>query len=219
MNGVGASMNPLLDCSEFVLYVARKFIRGESQDGDVFKTEIDESLALFKERAQAKKLPEMAIKETEYALTAFIDEMVLNSKVTWKKEWSKSTLQQEYFQAYTSGEGFFNRLNELRKSPSANQFILEMYCLCLEFGFKGKYVLQADQAARLELIVGLKSQLALVKEPMVDYLIGHNLIEEAVECTKSTKKWWDRVSNTAMILGSLIISGLVFVFAHWPLGV
>lgn len=208
-------MRTQLDCIEPVLYMIEYFIQGKVVSQMEFRTQVNASFNLFKIKAADQQLSASDIEEAQYALVALIDEMVLNSEVIWKEEWLQSSLQQQYFHVHNAGVGFFEHLYELRKTPFENQFVFEVYYLCLELGFKGKY-LTLENEKRLLLITELKTKVSSMQGSVVDYLISEKLIVKKIEY-KDNRRKWSGVSNTTMIVCSLIVVVLMFLFAHWPL--
>ncbi len=76
----------------------------------------------------------------KYALSALVDESILLSDLPLKDEWMGLPLQQLYFDDVSAGEEFYNRLEQLRLQRGERTVqVLEVYHLCLAFGFKGKY--------------------------------------------------------------------------------
>jgi type VI secretion system protein ImpK len=80
--------------------------------------------------------------DAEFAVVAFLDEVVLSSEDPNRHEWSKQTLSVELFKEADAGEVFFDRLESYRSRRDAPQLadLLEVYLLCLMLGFQGRYV-------------------------------------------------------------------------------
>jgi type VI secretion system protein ImpK len=78
----------------------------------------------------------------KFALVAFIDETVLSptNDFPLRKEWEQLPLQLEYFGEHLAGVKFFDRLAGLLDQPEKEAAdLVEVYYLCLQLGFKGKY--------------------------------------------------------------------------------
>lgn len=73
----------------------------------------------------------------KYALTALIDESIMLSELPAKDDWLSEPLQLRYFDEVTAGEEFYTRIDDLRAARKPE--VLEVYWMCLAFGFKGKY--------------------------------------------------------------------------------
>jgi type IV/VI secretion system ImpK/VasF family protein len=90
----------------------------------------------FVARCRAAGLPDSETAEARYALVAFIDDRVLRSTWAGHAEWTNNPLQLQFFREYAAGEQFFARMRALvRRGKPA--WALEIYCLCLAFGFTG----------------------------------------------------------------------------------
>ncbi|MGQ9609223.1 MAG: type IVB secretion system protein IcmH/DotU [bacterium] len=74
----------------------------------------------------------------KYAISALVDETVLYSKWPQRNEWLKNPLVIEYFNDAFAGEIFFDKIEMLR-GDSSKRDVLEIFYMCLMFGFEGKF--------------------------------------------------------------------------------
>ena len=81
------------------------------------------------------------VKDTHFAVVAFLDSVVLHSKDPVRAEWERKTLQEELFGQTDAGVVFFEKLEHFRSRRDSEQLgdILEVYLLCLLLGFEGRY--------------------------------------------------------------------------------
>jgi type VI secretion system protein ImpK len=94
-------------------------------------------------------VPAADVEHARYALVAFLDETLLGHSSPQKDEWLARPLQMRLFGENTAGEGFFARLEQLRRGRSRSS-ALEVYYLCLALGFEGRYRLApGGELARL----------------------------------------------------------------------
>ena len=91
------------------------------------------------ETAKAGGIASDTLTHARYAVAAYLDEMIINSRWTHREQWSAKPLQYDLFGEYVAGEGFFKRLETIRRSLPLNIELLEVYVLCLIFGFEGQY--------------------------------------------------------------------------------
>lgn len=86
----------------------------------------------------------------KYAFIAFFDELMLT--LTWDGQqlWANNSLQQLFFAEHMAGENFFIKLADLKKNPKQNLAVLEVFYLCLQLGFTGKYRLTDSQGLIVE---------------------------------------------------------------------
>lgn len=96
------------------------------------------------------------VKDTQYALCAFLDESVLRSGDNeLRRHFELQPLQFRYFGVHLAGEGFFEKIDALRGDVKQNLDVLEVYHLCLALGFEGKFSLgQKDQLRYLANTLG-----------------------------------------------------------------
>lgn len=134
-------INPFIQASEPVISIATK-LQAEDRGKNLpenYQFLILQKLDQFKSSLKEQNIPTEKISSALYALTAFIDELVLLSEWAGKKQWMSQTLQWQLFQEHLAGEGFFKRLNILRQSGEAEADVLQLYYVCLQLGFQGKY--------------------------------------------------------------------------------
>ena len=81
------------------------------------------------------------IRETHFAVVAFLDSIILNSNEPIRAEWERKTLQEEIFGQTDAGVVFFEKLERLRLRRDSPQLadVLEVYLLCLLLGFEGRF--------------------------------------------------------------------------------
>jgi type VI secretion system protein ImpK len=106
--------------------------------------------SLFEEisrRFRELAIPEEDAIDVRYALAAFIDEQLFRTEWPGRQLWLNRPLQLEYFNENTAGEGFYDRLENLRRNP-ARVNVLQIYYLCMELGFQGKYAVHGPDGQR-----------------------------------------------------------------------
>ncbi len=86
-----------------------------------------------------KQINQIELTVAKYAVVAFVDEMIMTSELVHKYQWAASSLQMHYFNEHCAGEKFFINLQKLQENSVANIDVLEVYLVCLEFDFAGKY--------------------------------------------------------------------------------
>ena len=112
-------------------------------DAESFRHQIREAL-----KAAAHQARDVAGYSSEdvkfgiFAVVAFLDESILNSRNPVFADWPRKPLQEEMFGHHIAGEVFFQNLDQLlgRDDSAALADVLEVYYLCLLLGFAGRYV-------------------------------------------------------------------------------
>ena len=106
---------------------------------------VDQFLTRFERHALSfGKAPE-AIQEAKYAFCAMMDEIILSSSFPIRDEWERNPLQLRLFGDHLAGEGFFDRLEQIRFDPVRNIEVYEVFYTCLLLGFQGKYLLEGSE--------------------------------------------------------------------------
>jgi type VI secretion system protein ImpK len=113
------------------------------QDAESFRGQIRNALRSAMEQAKALGYSSEMIQLSLFAAVAYLDESILNLQSAAFADWSRRPLQEELFGGHTAGEVFFRNLQDLLGRQDAPEIAdcLEVYCLCLLLGFKGRYAL------------------------------------------------------------------------------
>jgi type VI secretion system protein ImpK len=116
---------------------------GSSQD---FRVSIRAALKAAMEQAKALGYSSEINQLAFFAAVAFLDESVLKMQNPAFADWAQRPLQEEMFQHNRAGEVFWDHLHTLLTRPDSPETAdcLEVYCLCMLLGFKGKYALSAS---------------------------------------------------------------------------
>jgi type IV/VI secretion system ImpK/VasF family protein len=75
--------------------------------------------------------------DTLFAVTAFVDDKLLNQKWPGQQQWRVYPLQLKYFDQHSVGEEFYARIDKLISSQQLPQLVI-YYCMLI-LGFEGKY--------------------------------------------------------------------------------
>ncbi len=153
-------INPLLECGETIfslISVFKKADRGASLELE-YREKILSGFDVMERMAFERQIGSLVLKDAKYALAAHIDEAVLSSDWPGRTQWMSRPLQLELFGDHLAGEGFFERLTNLRQGGEANCDLLELYYVCLQLGFEGIYKIRGlEQLMALQ--VDLRSQI------------------------------------------------------------
>jgi len=109
----------------------------ELGDPEGLRTRVVQAFADFEREAREQGLAEEDVRDAKYAIAALFDEMILNS--AWPGKLSWRPLQVEFFGVHMAGEEFFHRLDALRNAAGSRIEALEIFYICLQLGFEGKY--------------------------------------------------------------------------------
>jgi type VI secretion system protein ImpK len=105
------------------------------------RADIDRFVSQADACLQSKGIPKEDADHARFAIFAWMDEVILSSAWNEKEQWQRQQLQRTHFQTTDAGELFFERLNTL--GPNQN-YVREVYYLCLAMGFSGRYIHEGD---------------------------------------------------------------------------
>lgn len=170
-------INQFVVASEPIISLVTKLQGGDrgKELPENYRALIMSKLAQFKATLTQGKIPEEKITAGVYALAAFIDELVLLSEWPGKKQWISQTLQWQFFQEHVAGEGFFKQLTILRQQGESQADILQLYYICLQLGFQGKYRMQGNEQLNAYL-VDFKAQLLSYYQLKTNALSPQNIL-------------------------------------------
>ncbi|MDP7340470.1 MAG: type IVB secretion system protein IcmH/DotU [Vicinamibacterales bacterium] len=137
---LGAGLNPLVQiASPLLLLAGRQRGTVAAPDVEGLKRGALEEIRRFEKRAQASGIGNDVVVAARYALCAGLDEAVLSTPWGAQSEWAHQTLLVVLHGEASGGEKFFQVLKGLSDTPARHLDLLELYYLCLAFGFVGKY--------------------------------------------------------------------------------
>ena len=130
-------------------------LQGQRQhvsDGETFRKRTKATLQEVERVAVSTGYDVRDVRDTHFAVVAFLDAVVLHSKDAVRAEWERKPLQEELFGQADAGVIFFEKLDQFRSRRDSEQLadILEVYLLCLLLGFEGRYA--GGQRGELESI-------------------------------------------------------------------
>jgi type VI secretion system protein ImpK len=110
-------------------------------NADMFRRRTKEALAEVTREAMKRGYAADHTMETDFAVVAFLDEVILTSKDPARDAWAQRPLQEELFNISTAGEVFFGRIERIQQRADTIELadILEVYYLCILLGFEGMY--------------------------------------------------------------------------------
>lgn len=156
------SMKDLLEDGIYLLFLLRS--KNSPTSCTEFNQRIDQYLATFDRICKTFNKPIEAVMDAKYAFCALLDEIVLSSGLSIRDEWEQAPLQLRLFGEHLAGEGFFNKLEQLRQEPAVNIEQLEIFHACLLLGFQGKYLLEGTEKLNY-LTAKLGQEIAAVRGP------------------------------------------------------
>jgi len=110
-------------------------------DANSFRIHMREALKSADQEARKRGYSGDAIQLAIFAVVAFLDESILNSRNPLFVDWPRKPLQEELFGTHMAGEVYFQNLQKLLGQPDSPELVdlLEVYYLCVLLGFGGRY--------------------------------------------------------------------------------
>jgi type VI secretion system protein ImpK len=155
--------------------------------------------------------------QARFALTALVDETIMLSEMEARDEWLSQPLQLRYFDEVTGGEEFYHRIDQLRMLRKSAP--LEVYWLCLAFGFKGKYGDKKGAERRSVLMETLANEIAQARGVTLAAPLSPQAkaMAKAVVTASSLPlagpRWW----LTPLVTAVVVIG--VWLICGWMVGV
>lgn len=138
-----AATNNLAYCFQEVLTsILRVRYQGRiPADAATFRTMMQRLLQGAMTEAKALGYTSQSIQMSVLATVGFLDESVLNLRSGAVAEWTRRPLQEELFGGHVAGETVFSNIAQLLQQQDSAEVadVLELHCLCLELGYKGRY--------------------------------------------------------------------------------
>jgi type VI secretion system protein ImpK len=125
----------------FTVIVRIQARRQHAAVAETFRNRIKSALSDVERDATNAGYSAQDVRETHFAVVAFLDSVVLHSNDPIRPEWERQTLQEELFGQTDAGVVFFEKLEQFRSRRDSEQLadMLEVYLLCLLLGFEGRY--------------------------------------------------------------------------------
>jgi type VI secretion system protein ImpK len=134
----------------FTVIVRLRSNRQAVADAEAFRNAMRGALKRAEQDALARGYNSDDVRLAAFALVAFLDESVLNSRKPVFDDWSRKPMQEELFGGHMAGEVFFQTLERLLARRDSRELadLLEVFELCLLLGFKGRYSISGPEALR-----------------------------------------------------------------------
>jgi type VI secretion system protein ImpK len=173
--GALGGVNPLVGAANALLAaVPRIRATVNHPDPPGLRASLLRQISAFESTARERGIPNEAVLIARYALCTMLDEAVSHMPWGGTAEWARASLLVTLYRETSGGEKFFLLLNKMSKEPAANIDLLELFHVCLALGFEGRFRVQDNGRAQLDLV---RERLAkLIRKQRGDYerdLSGH----------------------------------------------
>ena len=201
-----ARVNSLALCFQEALtaIVRVRFQRQQVQDSESFRAQMRRTLQSAMQEGRTLGYSSDTVQMGVFAAVAYLDESVLNLQSPVFSDWARRPLQEELFGGHLAGEMFFTNLRALLGQQDSAEVAdaLELHCLCLEMGYRGRYAL-GDSG---ELHQVLRQALAKIERTRGPAQLMPPITAPAVPPAR-TKDTWTRM----LLLTTCVLAGLTVV--------
>jgi type VI secretion system protein ImpK len=184
------------------------------EDAEVFRAQIRRFLQVSMQHARALGYSGDVVQSAVFAVVALLDESVLNLRTPVFAQWARRPLQEELFGGHLAGETFFRNLKAyLGQSDSSHLAdVLELHCLCLLLGYRGRYAL-GDSGELYAMLRQARARIDRIRGSAQMFHEGEPV--NAVSQKRSNDKWARFLLWTAGAIICLLL--IVFVGFHLSL--
>jgi type VI secretion system protein ImpK len=185
-------------------------------DANSFRIHMREALKSADQEARKRGYSGDTIQLAIFAVVAFLDESILNSRNPLFADWPRKPLQEELFGTHMAGEVYFQNLQKLLGQPDSPELVdlLEVYYLCVLLGFGGRYSMgnKGDLRAIMEAVA---DKIRRVRGPSPDLSPMWRLPQEVVR-TVGGDPWARKLAIAAIACVTLLV--VLFVIFKLSLG-
>ena len=199
-------VNSLSLCFQEVLtgILRVRFRRQQVQDAEGFRAQMRATLQSAMQEARGVGYSSDTVQMGVFAAVAYLDESVLNLQSPVFADWARRPLQEELFGGHLAGEAFFRNLQKLLNEQDSHEVAdaLELHCLCLQMGYRGRYAL------------GDAGELANVMRQMLGKIYrirGAAALMPPVEAPPVPLKRGSDPLTGALLVATCVLAGLLIV--------
>lgn len=210
-----AGLNALLQAASPLLILIGQ-LRTSLSYPDIggLRRQILDQLREFEDRARAGGASHETTLAARYVLCGSLDEAVLSTPWGGQSEWGSQTLLVTLHRETSSGEKFFDMLDQLSADPARHIDLLELQYICLALGFEGKYaVVDRGQARLAEIQHDLYQRIRGYRGvPAPDLSLHWHGMQDRRNPIVRYVPWW--------VVGALTLTVLTgaFIYFHTQLG-
>jgi type VI secretion system protein ImpK len=165
---------------------------------DRMRAAVRQMIASATQNVRALGYSDESTQMTLYAIVGFLDESVLSSKDPVFTDWGRQPLALELFGDQIAGEKFFRQVAELLNRPESSEVadVLELHCLCLLLGFRGRYAF-GDASEIHTIIRRIREKIVRIRGP---FTLVRQAEAPTVPKAPTGDRWIRNLSVAALVL-------------------
>jgi type VI secretion system protein ImpK len=165
---------------------------------DRMRSAVRQMVASATQNVRALGYSDETTQMTLYAIVGFLDESVLGSNDPVFADWSRKPLQEELFGDQLAGEKIFRHIAELLNRSECAEVadVLELHCLCLLLGFRGRYAF-GDASEIHTILRRIRDKIVRIRGP---FALVPRVEAPAVPKVPTRDRWVRNWSVAAIVL-------------------
>jgi type VI secretion system protein ImpK len=187
----------------FTVVLRTRFHVQRWDNAERMRVAVGQMIASATQKVRSLGYSDESTQMTLYAIVGFLDESVLGSKEAVFADWSRKPLQEELFGDQLAGEKFFRNVADLlnRQESSEVADVLELHCLCLLFGFRGRYA-YGDASEIHTILRRIREKIVRVRGP---FALVRQVEVPPVPKAPTSDRWVRNGSIAAIVLAILCL--------------
>jgi type VI secretion system protein ImpK len=174
---------------------------------------VAQAIETFERQLRSASVAEQQVTTAKYAICATADDIVQNLPGSDRHLWTQYSMLSRFFQARTSGVGFFDELARIRSNPALNYDLLELMHACMSLGFEGQYRATGGDVTLQQIRRDVYQTLRHLKARATDEISPHwKGLNIAPQYVRNPLPAWAVASLTAGLLLA------TFIALRWLLG-
>ena len=166
-----------------------------------------ESVQSFEAQARAAGVDPNDVTIARYLICTFLDSAIFQTPWGGQNVWGSRSLLLTFHNEAHGGEKFFTILERLQREPARYIHLLELQYVCLALGFQGKYRLESNSRAVVQVLQEDLYRLIRAQSPGIGSTLAlhwQGVTEPKVRAFRWVP-WWMVVAAAAVIVFSVLI--------------
>jgi type VI secretion system protein ImpK len=166
-----------------------------------------ESVQAFELQARAAGIDPNDVTVARYVICTFLDSAIFQTPWGGQNVWGSRSLLLTFHNEAHGGEKFFTILERMRQDPARYINLLELQYICLALGFQGKYRLEPNSRAVVQMLQDDLYRLIRTRRPGIGAELSSHWqgVKEPKARAFRLVPWWVIVASAAAILLSVLI--------------
>ncbi|HLZ96921.1 MAG TPA: type IVB secretion system protein IcmH/DotU [Steroidobacteraceae bacterium] len=166
-----------------------------------------ESVQSFELQARAAGVDPNDVTVARYVICTFLDSAIFQTPWGGQNVWGARSLLMTFHNEAHGGEKFFTILERMRQDPARYLNLLELQYICLALGFQGKYRLEPNSRAVVQMLQDDLYRLIRARNPGIGAVLSSHWqgVKEPKARAFRLVPWWVVVAGAAAILLSVLI--------------